>query len=135
MLCPPGMFFIIWRSMRSFSRIATPLSIKIGGGVASKFDLKWGGLVTKPYRLRIPSRPQLNNKPEIRWWFQHVNSGDFQANRFELSQQIKIHKVFMAKKTGALPPSVNGRCLDDKFDLRQRCTAILFFVVGCHDRS
>ena len=30
---------MMWRSMRSFSRIATPLSIKIGGGVASKFDL------------------------------------------------------------------------------------------------
>lgn len=42
-LWPPGIFFIIWRSILSFSRIANPLSIKIGGCVASKFVRKSGG--------------------------------------------------------------------------------------------
>lgn len=39
-LCPPGTLFIIWRSILSFSRIANPLSIRIGGWVASKFVRK-----------------------------------------------------------------------------------------------
>ena len=38
-LCPPGTAFIIWRSIFSFSSTATPASIRIGGGVESKFDL------------------------------------------------------------------------------------------------
>ena len=39
-LCPPGMFFMMCLSIFSFSSTATPLSIKIGGWAASKFDLK-----------------------------------------------------------------------------------------------
>ena len=38
-LWPPGIFFIICLSIFSFSRMATPLSIRIGGWAASKFDL------------------------------------------------------------------------------------------------
>lgn len=42
-LCPPGTDFIMCLSIFSFSRIAMPRSIKIGGGVASKLVLKSGG--------------------------------------------------------------------------------------------
>ena len=35
-LCPPGIFFMMCLSMRSFSRTATPLSIRIGGCAACK---------------------------------------------------------------------------------------------------
>jgi hypothetical protein len=42
-LWPPGTDFIMWRSILSFSRIARPLSMRIGGWVASKFVLKSGG--------------------------------------------------------------------------------------------
>lgn len=42
-LCPPGMFFMMCRSIFSFSNIASPLSIKIGGGVAWKLVRKSGG--------------------------------------------------------------------------------------------
>ena len=38
-LCPPGTAFMMCRSIRSFSSTATPASIRIGGGVESKFDL------------------------------------------------------------------------------------------------
>ena len=38
-LCPPGMFFMMCLSIFSFSSTATPLSIRIGGWAASKFDL------------------------------------------------------------------------------------------------
>lgn len=42
-LWPPGTLFMIWRSILSFSRIAKPPSINIGGCVASKFVRKSGG--------------------------------------------------------------------------------------------
>jgi len=42
-LWPPGILFMIYLSIFSFSRTACPLSIRIGGGVESKLDLKSGG--------------------------------------------------------------------------------------------
>ena len=42
-LWPPGTCFIMCRSIFSFSRIATPVSIKIGGWDASKFVRKSAG--------------------------------------------------------------------------------------------
>jgi len=42
-LCPPGIFFMMCRSIFSFSNIASPLSIKMGGGVAWKLVRKSGG--------------------------------------------------------------------------------------------
>lgn len=39
-LCPPGIFFMMCLSIFSFSSTANPLSINIGGGVASKFVLE-----------------------------------------------------------------------------------------------
>lgn len=42
-LWPPGTLFMICRSILSFSRIARPPSIRIGGWVASKFVRKSGG--------------------------------------------------------------------------------------------
>ena len=42
-LYPPGMLFIMCRSILSFSKMANPLSIKIGGCVASKLVRKSGG--------------------------------------------------------------------------------------------
>merc|ERR1719234_868695 len=42
-LWPPGMFFMMCLSIFSFSSTATPLSIRMGGWAASKFDLKSAG--------------------------------------------------------------------------------------------
>uniref|UniRef100_A0A0K2UDK4 Uncharacterized protein n=1 Tax=Lepeophtheirus salmonis TaxID=72036 RepID=A0A0K2UDK4_LEPSM len=42
-LCPPGIFFMICRSIFSFSRIAMPESKRMGGRVASKLERKSGG--------------------------------------------------------------------------------------------
>lgn len=78
-------------------------------------------------------KKRANLIPEVRGRLEHINGGNFQADRFELCEQVEVHEVFMAEEAGTLPPSVNGGRLDDQLDLRQRTATVLFFCVGCHD--
>ena len=77
---------------------------------------------------------RVNIIPEVRGWLEHINGSNFQADCFELSQQVEVHEVFMTEEAGTLPPSVNGGRLDDQLYLRQRTASVRFFGVGGHDK-
>ena len=78
-------------SIFSFSRTATPASIRMGGGVESKFDLGWG----------VVDRPGEGVVPEVRGRFEHVHRGDLEGDRLELGQQVQVHEVLLDSDEGS----------------------------------
>lgn len=64
--------------------------------------------------------PQVKKKilPEVSWRPLHVDSGDLERDGLQLSQQVQVHEVLLAKDASTLSLAIDEGGLDDQLDLR-----------------
>jgi len=70
----------------------------------------------------------LKIRAKVRRWFLHVDRRDFKRYCLELGEQVQVHEVLLAEKTGALPSAVYRGCLDYKLYLRHVTVARAILV-------
>ena len=101
-LWPPGTCFIMCRSIFSFSSIATPVSIKIGGCAASKFVRKSAGglFMSTVVIFKEIVLSSANRYKSIKYSWQNMQAPFRLPSIVDACKKIKLLKSIEIETTG-----------------------------------